>query len=212
MDQSLCLGLNDYGIPLKQWILDSYPVQLDGFTSSFTWKLLSRLANFFRFESIPLPDVDSGLVSQYDDMINAVPYILDVLSSMSFGSDNDHASNHHSPSTPKAKKNWKKVQPLTKPCSNKKVDSRRLEAFSISVPGNNEDKERAITDVLRAAKAILMVRSTSTLPGSTCNLLPSVLLGSPLFANGFSRNTNKFFEPSAPSFWVGCSTQRPNRK
>jgi len=157
VDQSLCLGLNDYGIPLKQWILDGYPVQLDGFTSSFTWKLLSRLANFFRFESVPLPDLDSGLVSQYDGMIDAVPYILGVLSSMSFGSDNDNASNHHLSLTSKAK--IKKVKPLTKPLRNKEVDSKRLGAFSISVPGNAEDKEKAIMDVLRAAKTILMVRS-----------------------------------------------------
>ena len=159
-DQSLCLGLNDYGTPLKQWIIDGYPVQLDDFTSSFTWKLLSRLANFFRFESVPLPDVDGGLVSQYDGMINAVPYILGVLSSMSFGSDNDHTSNHTLPSTSKTKiKNRKKVQPLTKTFPNKEVDSKVLEAFSISVPGNSEDKEKAIISVLRAAKTMLMVLS-----------------------------------------------------
>jgi len=160
VDQSSCLGLNDYGIPLKQWILDGYPIQSDGFTSSFTWKLLSRLAIFFRFGSVPLPDVDSGLVLQYDDMINAVPYILGLLSSMSFGSDNDNASNNHLSLTSKAKiKNWK-VKPLIKPSPNKEVDSGRLGAFSISTPGNSEDKEKAIMGVLRAAKTILMVRSS----------------------------------------------------
>jgi hypothetical protein len=146
--------------PLSQWILDDFPSQHSGFTSTFSWKLLFRLSQSLRFQSLPLSDEMVGKVTHYDRLVNSLPYILDIFSGMAFKND-DHDHDHES-TLSKAKKNRRKPKSQGREVStDKSIDAAILRDFSVPIPTNLEEKETAILSIINISKTIFGVSAHS---------------------------------------------------
>lgn len=152
------VGLSD-SLPLTRWVFNGFSSQPGIFAASFPWKLLSRLSNFFLFQTLPLSADVAGLITRYDRMVNSIPYILTVLTSMVFDSDGMNANaDEHASKPPNARlKGSKKGKQLNKAPPKKTVDSKVLDDFSIHIPISRQDKDKEISTILSTAKSMLEV-------------------------------------------------------
>lgn len=150
------LGISDE-IPLQEWILEGFPSSTQSFETTFTWKLLSKLSEFFLFHSSVDP-----VLRKHHQTVKLAPEILQALFAMTVlgnarpaGSDNSKVSKKS-----KTKSSQKEMKQANRSARRSVSNETPFIFTNIPIPQTSSDAISSISIFLENLKEILKVCST----------------------------------------------------
>ncbi|PPQ78819.1 hypothetical protein CVT25_010688 [Psilocybe cyanescens] len=144
-------GISDE-IPLQEWILEGFPSSTQSFETTFTWKLLSKLSEFFLFHSSVDP-----VLRKHHQTVKLAPEILQALFAMTVlgnarpaGSDNSKVSKKS-----KTKSSQKEMKQANRSARRSVSNETPFIFTNIPIPQTSSDAISSISIFLENLKEIL---------------------------------------------------------